>query len=1551
MPELDLTAIATARRKVSQAEDALRETRIALDAAKARAAQATSLGDRDAIAATLAEVKSIDDRRVSLLAGLRKASDDVRAASKAALQNVSREDAVATLSGRHPVLMLPVRIETRFFNGGTTLKVRIFPDQLHITAHDLGLTQAEIDGLAWYWLHRWPAPDAATDAGRRLAEEAWHGLTQRLNQGRAAYIVRSFPPTNLGSTDPAPAWGDLPRRPAGVMPRTEATLLPDRWCVIGYRGNPLREVFRQWGEPVPDRLAAGPSPDVGPASTEGGLPDDPDFLWLRDAKEAERLGMLVTVSRPDLVQGLDRLVVLGVDWTLGPDEAAASVEAHLRAQGHEGRLGFVPQGTPTNATNTARSGYSSDADQSPKALAPHLSSATAPDAAGPVAARILGIGDDTFSHLPGADLQEQGWQRALIDATWTALGGYYLTEMLDPIADDPAISTSLRRHAVAHLRAAGPVPVLRSGSQPYGLLPVMARDRFEPDVGRRAQADIARVTAALRQMVEPWTATVPRLAQVRARADVDEVLLALLQRTPVAWSLNFRNLVGPIERKAVSINWDRISAFQTNLTAILMSQLGCNRLVQLAELAHDTRDHALRVPLVEKPDPTPEDPKRTSTAYLEEVRSLLTVPGGTDILDARQNSIALLEAFIACAASHENRLAAKAMLDAAGPGLSLSPAFQDYLRHPATRIPYSLRIEPVTAAPAAANAALAAPMTPREFGQTIIPALTGSLTLTEHVSARFNDRLRIPGSFDSPDDPLHWLARFDAALATLATAPPKDLEWSFRGLLDLYATRLDAWITSLATARLSEHREVAPKGLHIGGWGLVEDLAPDRGPGAESLGFVHAPSLGQAVSAAVMRSARLSHRDAEGRLFDIDLTSRRVREALRLLDGVAQGQRLAALLGYRIERGLQERDLRLAQWILPLRMQCPLRSESAEGPLNEPVESVAARDVVDGMALLARWGAERDALLVAAGLPNGAPREGVSAVLDDVAALADAVSDVLMAEAVHQATLGNLERSGAALAAHDRQERAPDPDVVRTPRGGPVLTHRMGLWLARDSTAPAPGWPADLRSLAEPRLDRWLGLILGNPSRWTVKANLLRDPANGGQREVLAPLTLADTGLSAISVILAARRPGAGEASELETRLVARFPHSPGERIELDGSSLALFFDLAAWANEVIVGAPLAPEHLVAADDLTLARTQAATPDVPEAIARSEAVAARFDQLIQAGQAARDAWIAAPDDTRLGALADALLALVETEGPEALAPSDAPLMADHAASILARAQARLDAARALTLPAPAPTDTPGVGEPPDLIRARGVVRLILGNGQPFLPVLLPTLPERLAAPLAARPTLLAGDDDAPATWLHRSALVRPLLDPLAALLVHAEADGAPVARDLAILQLPHRPDGRWIALPFGPAGAPPEGTMALVLHAPDGMATASGGAGIVVDSWTETVPALTETTGVTFHYDAPGARAPQTMLLAVHPATKPYRWDFDTLAASVNEAMDLGKLRTLGSKELAPLATFIPAIFLPDSYSRDVPSVPLWELSAKVQGGIIGDHVFGKAED
>ena len=77
-------------------------------------------------------------------------------------------------------------------------------------------------------------------------------------------------------------------------------------------------------------------------------------------------------------------------------------------------------------------------------------------------------------------------------------------------------------------------------------------------------------------------------------------------------------------------------------------------------------------------------------------------------------------------------------------------------------------------------------------------------------------------------NPGHGLARFLAAVDKLKGAPADEIEWAFRGVLDLYSSRLDAWFTSLAHARLARHRATKPAGVHLGCYGWIENLTPDQ---------------------------------------------------------------------------------------------------------------------------------------------------------------------------------------------------------------------------------------------------------------------------------------------------------------------------------------------------------------------------------------------------------------------------------------------------------------------------------------------------------------------------------------------------------------------------------------------------------------------------------------------------------------------------------------------------------------------------------------------------
>ena len=231
----------------------------------------------------------------------------------------------------------------------------------------------------------------------------------------------------------------------------------------------------------------------------------------------------------------------------------------------------------------------------------------------------------------------------------------------------------------------------------------------------------------------------------------------------------------------------------------------------------------------------------------------------------------------------------------------------------------------------------------------------------------------------------------------------------------------------------------------------------------------------QAQTAALLRNSHLNHaREGAQDLFAVDLSSRRVRLATSLLEGVRQGQPLGALLGYLFERKLHE--FGHDEDIDEFRNIAPLRPVNAPG--TQPAESIAANNVVDGLELpkalqrLARLGFGFPTPDMLARLQRC---EKELALLDDAI---DALSDAAVAECAYQAVRGNVLRTGTTLQALANGD-APPPEleVVRTPRTGIAVTHRV---VALFNAVAAPASPASPRARAEPTLNAWAGRLLGN---------------------------------------------------------------------------------------------------------------------------------------------------------------------------------------------------------------------------------------------------------------------------------------------------------------------------------------------------------------------------------------------------------------------------------------------------------------------------------------
>ena len=59
-----------------------------------------------------------------------------------------------------PIVLFPVRLETRFFplpDGGADLRVRVYPDKVHIDTHEPALTEQEIVWGKHFWEQSWRA--------------------------------------------------------------------------------------------------------------------------------------------------------------------------------------------------------------------------------------------------------------------------------------------------------------------------------------------------------------------------------------------------------------------------------------------------------------------------------------------------------------------------------------------------------------------------------------------------------------------------------------------------------------------------------------------------------------------------------------------------------------------------------------------------------------------------------------------------------------------------------------------------------------------------------------------------------------------------------------------------------------------------------------------------------------------------------------------------------------------------------------------------------------------------------------------------------------------------------------------------------------------------------------------------------------------------------------------------------------------------------------------------------------------------------------------------
>ncbi len=763
------------------------------------------------------------------------AIDEVDVIVLAQLIHVGCERGAQAAPGPVIGVMLPLRMETRFYAPSApppspwTMRLRVIPDAPSLDRHLASPTKLELDALEMMWVNA--GADLTTDIGKAQ----WRRFATQVGAARAAWLARSFPAQVTGGSisinRPATTRTDLGTSRIAGLPATI-----EIWIARG--GAAATKISTLTVDRT--RLALD-FPD----------PSTNETRWWTSFQEAKAVGLGAEIdlgpARPD---DIDAIYAVG----LGDIDPTAVFADHRDA----GALGIVAPGSPTN---TIAGEPAADLARDPETWRTLLVSPPPQPGGESVSAALTGR-TTTITPLPGGEIDDARVNRAMVNALWSVLWGHGLKDVWG-LGDR---SFPLAIWAAENLVPEGPIPAIRVGDQPYGVLPATSLRRWT------AQADDpvveAKLVSVLNDARHSWAAAA-EAAGTSVGADTDR-LLDLVGRVPLSRGYAWRWLV-PLENvQAITwgvdggITWSNLSGWWNGLATQPLS------LGQPPQRRYSTLGwpQDLDLPLVE-PDNLP--PNMT---FKEAVMRIASFPpsqfaseGGLRELFAKLPNSLLLRLLIHAALVNAAEVA-RAAKHVHGP--MLDPTWFDDKTPPAIA----------------------------QWGRQFTPSMLGADPTTEI----FN--------------------RCRTAMLELASIPVATLERVLRATLDTAMYRIDQWVIGVAWRRLRALSAAAPAPrFRLGVYGWVDAPRPHSSAAAPDE-FLHAPSEAQALTAAILRDRSLY--DAEPTRWQIDLESDGVRLADTLADEVRVGAHLSEAVGRAVERAVSERAR-----VESLRAQFPIRTEHA----------------------------------------------------------------------------------------------------------------------------------------------------------------------------------------------------------------------------------------------------------------------------------------------------------------------------------------------------------------------------------------------------------------------------------------------------------------------------------------------------------------------------------------------------------------------------------------------------------------------------------------------
>jgi hypothetical protein len=1423
---------------------------------------------------------------------------------------------IAGLDTTLPLTMFPVRLATRLHRPEpdqppTELWIRIFPDLIHADGHLPELTKEEITLALAYWERLWRAAD---DQQRRDDTHRW--AVSQLGAGRTAWVVGQTTPVNPDDAPrlPVPDDQQLPRPPQlpKLVARTAsrptlARMLPDVWHVTVRHS--VEFVTRAWSNPVRRDLAM--APNLADIPADGGVGDllhNQDVWWMVDFDAAVEAGMALRMRWDPPVGGprfATEVVVFGVrgDNTGADTELADLLDAHRFTSALE----IVAPGTPTNNTDTVTAGFTATPadlesyldrqappmpDSRPRRTPlpppfpppPFLPTPLGRASAGEAASRALGLPEvNAFDHAEHAGLLTGAWASDMNRAMWPATIDYLLSQSL-ATGGLPAVADSDREWLGGWcrdwVRAGGFLPTIRVDTQPYGLFPIDLR----PDSNALVSTDLDRLRGVLYDLWDDWffslglvanfsNATGGLFGSPPPTPEEEAVrLAAVLGAVPNPTA--FRLRPATVRYDEIATEWDDAIAEMEDL--LLQSHSNLHTVVYTQTWKDEINDGDL-------------SDQSTGLSWLRNFADQM-IGDESQYSEGEEDAAGVARDYIdtvlrAMTAAHDIRSETSQWEEKFSAAHLPTPddpplwyvEYGDDGAAPDGTFP-TLRLVPDRAASAVARTLRDFAADARRTGSIprpgYLPGTAGSLL----------DKLVEFGVMNVDADHAEQMALgldgLAGMLETSAVADPLgELTRLLRESLGLATHRLDAWFSSLANQRLAALRAKRPTGLQVAGYGWVVNLEPDNDGGADSHGFIHAPSLDHAATAAVLRSAWLNYAsDAQDAPFGVDVSSERVRRAQWLLEGVRNGVDLAELLGARFERRLH--DGGHSDLIADVRRLVL----DATGHVGEPAQSI-----VDGLAIAVGYSDStatdpvHDAIEQWRATLPGYPNDGVGGPLHATVGDLDSTADLLTTQAVHSVIKGNLSEAAATLSVAGAGDAGiPQLRVPDVHRESQLITHRLVAILPPPATDAAA---TSLLAIAEPTLAHWLSTLLPAPAEIGVTVEF----GDAGPGTVWRG-TLAQLGFDAIHIVALAAVDGRLATSALGQLVTARARFElgvdAGAPARLSGAAADV--SIAAGAARAMLGTA----RLLRGDDLAATTGLGHVVDVAELDRRRLALAAALADLG-----------ATPSDGDVITSRFADLAVLDPGG--LLAVLAAPDGSDQLiADLLAKATKCAE-----RLGGPLPDDWTTLTAATQADRLIEQIGDALGVSIPVLPFTELANRAELAVNFAGSSQRLGSPMQA-MTWLlevgrvHRGAgMCAEMLD-----LVEVLNPAALIAFQVA--QLPNIDGEPWVAARNPTA---PGARLDLVCITDAATATAVGPiAGLVLEAWTEPIPGGQATTGVALHFDRPGAQPPQAVLLAMPPDDGD--WTTRHIESLLIETLELVMVRAIGPETLTRLGHTLPAV-------------------------------------